>query len=44
MIRLVNDLNIVKLAINNADYENAIKLINEIQEEIKFLNLLNSIK
>jgi len=44
MIRLVNDLDIVKLAINNADYEDAIQLINEIQEEIKFLNLLNSIK
>ena len=44
MIRFVNDLEMVKLAINNEDYSDAIELINEIQQDIKFLNLLNSIQ
>jgi len=40
MIRFVNDLEMVKLAIRNCDYRDAIKLIDKIQEEIKILDLL----
>ena len=40
MIRFVNDLEMVKLAIRNCDYRDSINLITEIQEEIKFLDLL----
>ena len=40
MIRFVNDLEMVKSAIRNCDYRDAISLINEIQEEIKLLDLL----
>ena len=40
MIRFVNDLEMVKLAIRNCDYRDAINLITEIQEEIKLLDLL----
>jgi len=40
MIRFVNDLEMVKLAIRNEDYKDAISLIEEIQQDIKLLDLL----
>ena len=36
---MVNDLEIVKEAIQNQDYQDAIKMIIEIQEDLKILAL-----
>jgi hypothetical protein len=40
---MVNDLEIVKEAIQNQDYQDAIKMIIEIQEDLKILALCKTI-
>ena len=41
---MINDLEIVKEAIKNRDYQDAIKIINDIQEDLKILALCNTIQ
>ena len=36
---MINDLEIVKEAIKNKDYQDALQMINEIQEDLKILAL-----
>ncbi len=39
---MIDDLEIVKEAIKNQDYQDAIKIINDIQEDLKILALCNT--
>jgi len=41
---MIDDLEIVKEAIKNQDYQDAIKIINDIQEDLKILALCNTIQ
>jgi|TARA_R110000803_G_scaffold14257_1_gene39624 hypothetical protein len=41
---MIDDLEIVKEAIKNQDYQDAIKMINDIQEDLKILALCNTIQ
>ena len=41
---MIDDLEIVKEAIKNQDYHDAIKIINDIQEDLKILALCNTIQ
>ena len=40
---MINDLEIVKEAIHNQDYQDAIKMLTEIQEDLKILALCKTI-
>jgi len=40
---MVNDLEIVKEAIQNQDYQDAVKMLTEIQEDLKILALCKTI-
>tara|TARA_B100000768_G_scaffold100585_1_gene93625 strand:+ start:2183 stop:2314 length:132 start_codon:yes stop_codon:yes gene_type:complete len=39
---MINDLEIVKEAIRNKDYKDALQMINEIQKDLKILALCNT--
>lgn len=41
---MIDDLEIVKEAIKNQDYQDAIKMINDIQEDLKILALCSTIQ
>ena len=41
---MVNDLEIVKEAIKNQDYQDALQMLTDIQEDLKILALCNTIQ